>query len=290
MYKDRQGRIIVHDATPDKALKLMYETLPGRIILGMMIQPRFSDLIRKIMKTRFSAIFIDGFARKNHISLKDYIPTRYKSFNDFFTRPIKPQKRPIERNENLLVSPCDGRVTVYPISDRLVMHIKNSDYSVKSLLRNREIAEEFEGGYCVIVRLTVEDYHRYCYPDDGYKSDDMFIPGLLHTVSPIVMEHASIYAENQRVYTVIDTDHFGRMVQVEIGAIGVGRVVNFDDEGPVKRGDEKGMFEFGGSTIVLLLQKGCFIPDADIIKNTEDGFETIVKMGERIGSNEKYQG
>lgn len=289
MYKDRQGNIIVHDATPDRALKLMYNTLPGRVLLKIMIQPRFSDWIRRVMKTRVSAIFIDGFARKNRISLRDYIPTRYKSFNDFFTRPIKPKRRPIEPDANLLASPCDGRVSVYPITDNLVMHIKNSDYSVKSLLRNREIAEEFRGGWCVILRLTVDDYHRYCYPDDGYKTDDMFIPGLLHTVSPIAMEHASIYAENQRVYTLIDTEHFGLLAQVEIGAIGVGRVVNFDDEGPVKKGAEKGMFEFGGSTIVLLLQKGHFIPDADLIRNTEDGYETIIKMGERIGSNEEYQ-
>lgn len=289
MYKDRKGNIVVHDATPDKVLKLMYESLPGRLVLDIMIEPRFSDFIRRIMKTRLSSLFIDGFAKKNHISLKDYIPLRYKSFNDFFTRPIKPKKRPIEKNVNILPSPCDARASVYDISEKLVMHIKNSDYSVKSLLRNREIAEEFLGGYCVVLRLTVDDYHRFCYVDDGYKTDNYFIPGLLHTVSPIAMEHASIYAENQRVYTIMDTEHFGRMVQVEIGAIGVGRVVNFDDEGEFKRGAQKGMFEFGGSTVVLLLKRDHFIPDADLIKNTAEGFETIVKMGERIGCNEKYQ-
>lgn len=290
MYKDRQGRIHKHDATPDKTIKFLYRTVPGRMLLSRIVKPEQQDGFRKLANGRMSSLLVDPFAKKYHISFRDYIPTKYKSYNAFFTRKIKPERRPIEDNENLLACPCDGRLTVHKISDRLVMRIKNSDYSVKSLLRNHYLSEEFINGWCMVIRLTIEDYHRYCYPDDGYKSDDTFIPGLLHTVSPLVLEHANIYAENQRVYTVIDSEHFGRMVQMEIGALAVGRIVNHDDEGEIIRGAEKGYFEFGGSTIVLLLKSDCFTPDKDLIENTAEGYETIVKMGERIGFNEKYQG
>lgn len=290
MYKDRQGKIHKHDATPDKTIKFLYCTVLGRRILWRLIDPDRQETFRKMANARWSSMLVDPFAKKYHISFKDYIPKRYKSYNDFFTRKIRPECRPIEKNENLLACPCDGRITAYRISDRLVMDIKNTKYSVKSLLRNRELSEEFADGWCLVIRLTIDDYHRYCYPDDGYKSDDMFIPGLLHTVSPLVMEHANIYAENQRVYTVIDSEHFGRIIQMEIGALAVGRIVNHDDEGEIVRGAEKGFFEFGGSTIVLLLKSSEFTPDRDIIDNTADGYETIVKMGERIGFNEKYQG
>lgn len=290
MYKDRKGKIHKHDATPDKTIKLLYNTVGGRRILEKLIEPERQEKIRRLACTRWSSLLVDPFAKKYHISFRDYIPTRYKSYNAFFTRKIKPECRPIERNDNLLACPCDGRLSAYRISDKLVMHIKNSDYSVKSLLRNHDLSEEFANGWCLVIRLTIEDYHRYCYPDDGYKSDDFFIPGLLHTVSPLVLEHAHIYAENQRVYTVIDTDHFGRMIQMEIGALGVGRIVNHDDEGEICRGKEKGFFEFGGSTIVLLLKSDAFTPDKDLVDNTLEGYETIVKMGERIGFNEKYQG
>ena len=289
-YKDRQGNHYKHDATPDTMIRFFYGTFVGRCMLEHMIMPGFSEFMRVVLSSRFSALFIDPFKRKYKISLKDYKARRYRSFNAFFTREIKPEKRPICMDDNILISPCDGRLTIYDISDRLVVPIKNSEYSVKALLRNREIAEEFYGGYCVVIRLTVDDYHRYCYCDDGYKSDDMFLPGFLHTVSPLVMDEYSIFSENQRVYTVIDSEHFGRLVQIEVGALGVGRIENHDGEGEIRRGAEKGYFAFGGSTIVLLLKKDSFIPDADLVRNTADGYETIVKYGERIGCNEKYQG
>lgn len=290
MYKDRQGNVFRHDATPDKTIRFLYRTVPGRWILERMIDPDRQEKFRRMANAKWSSILVNPFAKKYHIDFKEYVPSKYRSYNAFFTRRIKPECRPIEEDDNLLACPCDGRLTAYRISDRLVMSIKNTEYSVKSLLRNRELAEEFADGWCLVIRLTIEDYHRYCYPDDGYKSDDMFIPGLLHTVSPIVLEHANVYAENQRVYTVIDTEHFGRIIQMEIGALAVGRIVNHDDEGEICRGDEKGYFEFGGSTVVLLLKSDAFTPDSDIIDNTKEGYETIVKMGERIGFNEKYQG
>ncbi len=290
MFKDRQGNIQTKDATPEKALWALYKTVPGRQLLKILINPTFSDLIRAYMKSPFSALRIDSFVKKNNISLKDYVPTKYKSFNDFFTRKIKDGRRPFVSDPAALPSPCDCRASVYTISEDLVLDIKGSKYTVQSLLRNGELAQQYAGGYCMILRLTVDDYHRYCYPDDGYKTDDVFLPGILHTVNPIALDFADIYTENQRMYTTLHSAHFGPIVQMEVGAMGVGRIVNHRGEGIVRRGEEKGYFEFGGSTIVLLLRKNCFTPDEDIVRNTAEGYETMVRQGEQIGYNEKYKG
>lgn len=289
MYKDREGNISDAEATSKKALAFLYKTIPGRFLLKFMINPGFSNLMAGFLSTELSSLMIDPFIKKNGISLKDYIPVRYHSFNHFFMRSIKPERRPVVQDANLLASPSDGKLSVYRINSRLVVNIKNTDYSVKSLLRDAELAEEFEDGYCIVIRLTVDNYHHYCYCDDGIKGDDYFIPGFLHTVTSTATDTIPVYSENARVYTIIDTANFGRMAQIEIGALGVGRIVNYDDAGPVKRGYEKGRFEFGGSTIVLLMNKD-FIPDEDLIRNTAEGFETKVLMGERIGCNEKYKG
>ena len=176
------------------------------------------------------------------------------------------------------------------IDDDLVLNIKGVKYTVSSLLRNDELAEEFKGGWAIVLRLTADDYHHYCYPDDGHKTDNCFIPGVLHTVSPTATERIRVFRENQREYTILDSLHFGRIVQMEIGAMCVGRIVNLHGARAVKRGTEKGRFEFGGSTIVLLLKKECFTPDEDLIANSAEGIETVVKLGERIGFNEEYQG
>ena len=155
---------------------------------------------------------------------------------------------------------------------------------MSSLLKNKELAAQFHGGICVIIRLTVDDYHRYCYIDEGVKGENIYIPGVFHTVNPAAAEHAPIYQENCREYTVIDTIRFGRMIHLEVGALLVGKIVNYHGAAyQTHRGEEKGRFEFGGSTVILLFQKNKVEISPDILMNTGDDCETIVKMGEKIG-------
>ncbi len=286
-YRDREGNTIVNETSQDKLLQFLYNTLPGRAVLKVMTKPCVSQLIGKALNLSVSTLMIDSFIKKNGIRMADYIPCRYSSYNDFFTRRIKPSKRPINNSEDVLISPSDGKVTAYRISPDSLLRIKNSRYTVKSLLRDEALAEEFNGGVCVIIRLTVDNYHRYCYVDSGNKSDNCYIPGVLHTVNPVAMEYYKIYAENSREYTVIDSDNFGRLIQMEVGALAVGRISNHHGSGRITKGSEKGYFEFGGSTIVLLFREGCVELDSDIWDNTAEDCETIVKMGERIGRSIK---
>lgn len=282
-YRDRAGKEYKVSTSQDRFLRFLYTNRFGKRLLKFMISDKLTRLIEWYMNTRISTLKIDPFIKKNNIKISDYEKKFYDSYNDFFTRKIKKSKRPVNSDPNVLVSPSDGKVTVYPISDKLIVNIKNIDYSVKSLLLDRELSEELEGGWLYVIRLTVDNYHRYCYPDSGYQHENYYIPGFFHTVNPVALENTSVFAQNCRAYTVLDTDHFGRIIQMEVGAMGVGRIVNYKESEFVERGEEKGYFEFGGSTVCLFVPKGSAVPDEDMIKNTEEGYETLVKMGEHIG-------
>ena len=282
-YRDRAGKEYKVSTSQDRFLRFLYTNRMGKHLLKFMISDKLTRLIELYMNTRISTLKIDPFIKENKINISDYEKKFYTSYNDFFTRKIKKSRRPVNMEPDVLISPSDGKVTVYPISDKLVVNIKNIDYSIKSLLLDRELAEELEGGWLYVIRLTVDNYHRYCYPDSGYQHENYYIPGFFHTVNPVALENTSVFAQNCRAYTIIDSDHFGRIIQMEVGAMGVGRIVNYKESEFVEKGEEKGYFEFGGSTVCLFVPKGSAVPDADMIKNTAEGYETIVKMGEQIG-------
>lgn len=282
-YRDRAGKEYKVSTSQDRFLRFLYTNRMGKHLLKFMISDKLTRLIELYMNTRISTLKIDPFIKENKINISDYEKKFYTSYNDFFTRKIKKSRRPVNMEPDVLISPSDGKVTVYPISDKLVVNIKNIDYSIKSLLLDRELAEELEGGWLYVIRLTVDNYHRYCYPDSGYQHENYYIPGFFHTVNPVALENTSVFAQNCRAYTIIDSDHFGRIIQMEVGAMGVGRIVNYKESEFVEKGEEKGYFEFGGSTVCLFVPKGSAVPDADMIKNTAEGYETLVKMGEQIG-------
>ena len=235
------------------------------------------------MSTRASAALVPGFIRRAGIDMSDFESREWRSFNDFFTRGLRPGARPVDPDPLALVSPCDSRLLALDITPDLTFRIKGGDYSVSSLLRNRRLAEDFAGGRCLIFRLCVDDYHRYCYFDDGSKGGNIPLPGRYYTVRPVALEHHDFFKENSREYTVMATRHFGKAVQVEVGATFVGRIENHHGVCSFRRGEEKGMFLFGGSTIVLLLGKNAADIDPRIIENTSRGLETRVLLGRRIG-------
>lgn len=265
------------------ALKFLYHTKFGGAVLKLLTCRFVSSIAGAFLDSRLSVPRIKGYVKKNGIDLSLYEEKKYRSFNDFFTRKIRPELRPFDVAPDALVAPCDGKLTVYPIDDELIFNVKGFDYSVSTLLKNEELAKEFSGGYCLVFRLCVEDYHRYFYFDTCKKSENVPIKGRYHTVQPIALGARRVFNENHREYTVMETENFQKAVQVEVGAMMVGRIVNNHGEGNFSRGEEKGKFEFGGSTIILLLQKDVAKIDEELIKNTENDDETIVRCGERIG-------
>lgn len=266
------------------SLRFLYRTAVGRLLLKPLIARPLSKLAGKYMSSSLSRPLIRRFVKKNGINLADYEDVRYRSFNDCFTRKIKAEKRPIPMEADLFVSPCDARLSVYPIREDSVFHIKGSDYSVKGLLGGNEaLTEKYAGGICLVFRLCVHHYHRYVYFDGGKKGKNTFLPGKLHTVRPIALESFPVFVQNCREYTVMETENFGTATQIEVGAMLVGKIQNHHAEHTFSRGEEKGMFLYGGSTVVLLLEKDTAVIDSRFFEATEKDEETEVKMGEILG-------
>lgn len=263
----------------------MYTNPLGRMLLSVLGSKPIANLKKNFLDSPLSALLVDPFIKKNKISLKDYNPKRYHSFNDFFTRELKYCARNFEISDEILTSPSDGRISAYKINHNSRFLIKNSYYSVNSLLRDSSLARHYRDGYFVLIRLCVDNYHHYTYSVAGLKSCERRINGFLHSVNPVVNDYVKVYKENSRNYSVILTDEGHRITQMEVGAMGVGKICNeITEEAYVMPGYKKGHFEFGGSSIILLIPKGSYMPDADIIKNTSEGYETEVKIGEKIGT------
>ena len=267
-----------------RSLDFFYLTFLGRLLLKIVISKPISDLGGLYMNSRFSKIKINRFIDKNDINTFEYDDKKYKSYNDFFTRKVISCKRPIMSNKNALISPCDGKVLAYTINDDLTLKIKDSYYSIDTLV-NESIMEEYKGGSALVFRLSTDNYHRYCYIDSGTKGKNYHIKGVFHTVQPISLKNYNFFKTNSREYTILNTNNFDKVIQVEVGALMVGRIKNNHEEYEYKKGEEKGYFEFGGSTIVLLFKKGVITLDNDILENSKENIETIVKYGEKIGKN-----
>lgn len=283
MIKDRSGVEVRFPETQDKVLSSLYGTKAGRMLLKMLVSPIVSRTAGAFLNTPLSRFLIKPFIRRNSIDMTQYENVRYSSYNAFFSRRIRPECRPIDENENHFIAPCDSKLTVLDVSQDLHFTLKHTEYTVASLLQDAALAQKYEGGHVLIFRLTVDDYHRYCYVSNGHKGENKRIPGVFHTVNPIANDYYPIYHENSREYSILHTDIFGDVLMMEVGALLVGRIVNLHNSAHVSRGQEKGYFQFGGSTVVLLVQKGKVQIDEDILSNSRSGVETRVKMGERIG-------
>lgn len=278
---DRKNKKKYVEKSPLSA-SFLYKTLIGSVILAFATRKTVSKVSSIYMNSKFSKKNIGKFIEKNKIDMTDYPKRDYMSFNDFFTRKIIKAKRPISKIAEDVISVADSKLLVYKIDNNTEMCIKEKKYTVKDLLRDKELSKEYKNGICLVFRLTVDDYHRYCFIDDGTLVDNKKINGILHTVGPIAFRKYKVFKENQREYSIVETKNFGKVIQMEVGALMVGKIVNHDKK-KFKRGEEKGYFLFGGSTIVVLFKENAVKIDEDILKNSKRGIETRVKFGETIG-------
>jgi len=283
MMKQRNGKLIDQPNGQDRFLAVLYGSALGRALLRPLVSPVVSKAAGWFLSTGMSRSLIRPFIRRNSIDMAQFEPVDYPSYNECFSRKILPEARPIDHDPSHLIAPCDSKLTALRISPDSRFRLKHTEYTVSSLLKDDALAAKYTGGWALIFRLTVDDYHRYCYIADGKKGENKRIPGVLHTVNPVANDHYPIYKENAREYSILRTEKFGDIVMMEVGALMVGRIVNHHESAAVTRGQEKGYFQFGGSTVVLLLQKDAAMIDDDILENSRMNIETIVRMGERIG-------
>ena len=274
-------------AKESASARFLYNTAAGRLILKGAVQPWVSRAAGAFLSSPLSKPIIPGFVKKNGIDLSECENEDFSCFNDCFTRKLRKELRPIDMDPRALISPCDGLLSAYRIRDGLVMPVKQSMYSVADLLGEGpqgDLAKKFNGGLCLVFRLQVTDYHRYVFFDGGEITKTYSIPGRLHTVRPIALRTVPVFTENAREITIIESDSFDTAAQIEVGALMVGRIENCPVSGRAEKGAEKGRFLFGGSTIILLLEKDRAEGLSEALKATSEGIETPVKLGQRIGS------
>jgi len=262
---DRKAKTLVEEKVYGKQkLEFLYNNPFGRVLLRVAYGHFCANLC---------ALYNKSFLSKNKIEIS--IRSQFRSFADFFKRK---EQRDFVEDGSVLISPADSKVLCYQIDDDKLLKIKNTTYSVPDLVGFK--LSGYEDGTCLIFRLSIDDYHRYCFIDSGRLIESQHIKGKLHTVSSI-SEKYPVFIQNDRIVNRLMTDNFGEIIQIEIGAMLVGRIHNLHKK-TFQKGEEKGYFELGGSTIVILLKKGVKIDD-DIVAQSKKNIETIVHYGERIG-------
>lgn len=281
IYDRRSGEVRTIPEVGAGAIRFTYGTVPGRLLARGLLCRRFvSNAYAAWQRSRFSCGKVRRFIAQYGIDVSGCTATEFACFNDFFTRQRKNYVNQTKENE--LPAIADSKLLALPIGEDAVFTIKGVPYTTAQLLDDAALAREFVGGTCLIFRLAPEDYHRYVYPDDGTQEGTVYIPGVLHTVNPIAADMA-VYRRNARAYTVLHTEHFGTMVQMEVGALLVGKIINHRQKpGVVTKLWEKGYFAYGGSTVILLAGRGVLTVDADIQEYSARGIETLVRLGERV--------
>ncbi|MDE6663975.1 MAG: phosphatidylserine decarboxylase [Lachnospiraceae bacterium] len=259
------------------SLDFLYNTAFGRVLLkAFFCRGIYSRINGAFMRSRLSVRKINPFIKKYGIDLSLCEHTEFKSFDDFFTRRCR---FTTYCSADELIAPCCGRLVAYPIADELTLKIKRSVYTLSELTGGIDVSG-FGDGVCLVYRLAVEDCHRYVFCDDGELIRTEELRGELHTVRPI-SEKYRVFSRNHRICSLLRTKHFGEMIQIEVGALQIGKITNHAVTG-FSRMDEKGYFGFGGSTIIQLFKSGVAELDDDIRLNSENGTETLVKTGERV--------
>ena len=270
---------------PDRSpvLSFLYRTAAGRFLLKGLTAPPVSRLAGRYLDSHLSRIHIAGFVRRYGMDLTGCEKQSYSTMHHFFTRRLRPDQRPIDLDPAAFISPCDGQLSVFHLNSSRMFQIKGSRYSLPDLLGGQENATRYANGLCLVFRLCVDDYHRYCYIDWGVKRESHFLPGILHTVRPIALASCPVFIQNSREYTVLETEHFGAVTQVEVGALLVGRIQNHHGPGPFQKGQETGLFLFGGSTILLLLEPHRVALLPELLTQCQGGREIPVRQGQTLG-------
>ena len=288
-FNRRTGRIETEQVFGEGWLRFAYENPVGRLSVWLIARRAiFSQWFGRRMSKPGSALRVVPFITQYNLDVDEFAksPFDYKTFNDFFYRALKPGARPISGGDDVAVLPADGRHLVFPdVEAAEGFYVKGAKFTVRELFDDDELASRFAGGAMVISRLCPVDYHRFHFPVAGTPRESRLVQGWLYSVSPIALRRRIRYlVENKREVTVVDGSPFGPVAMIEVGATNVGSIrQSFVPGRPVAKGDEKGLFAFGGSCVITLFTRGSIRFDDDLVAQSREQRETYARMGERLG-------
>jgi phosphatidylserine decarboxylase len=289
-YFHRAKRLIeTEQVYGEKWLRWTYGSASGRLALWLVARRALlSRYYGWKMGQRASAARILPFIVDYNLDVDEFAKSAFvfKNFNEFFSRALKPGARPVAAGERVAVLPADGRHLAFQDVDAVGgFYAKGQRFDLAAFLGDAALAAEFAGGAMLISRLCPVDYHRFHFPVDGTPGEPRLINGWLYSVSPVALRRNLAYLwENKRMVTLVDSPGFGRVAMVEIGATMVGSIVQtFVPGRAVAKGEEKGLFAFGGSCVVTLFAKNRIRLDADLLEQSGRQLEVYARMGERLG-------
>lgn len=287
------GRWVEERIYGEAGLRWLYGTRLGRLVAPWLAGPGPSMLLGWYHDTRLSTRRIDAFVRDYDVDMGAYVEEPWKSFNQFFVRRFRHGVRPFVPDPGRMPACAEGRWFAYRrVVPETRVPVKGAWLRPAAVLAPGEGRDEsawiarFEGGPLMIARLCPVDYHRYHYPDGGTTRSAWRVSGPLHSVHPIALaSRGDVLCTNERRVAILDTDRFGLLGYVEVGAWGVGRIVQTHPEGRrFERGDEKGRFRFGASTVIVYGEPGRWVPDDDLVERTAAGHESLVRLGEGVAT------
>lgn len=289
-YFDRQtGQLVSDPIYAPRFLDWSYDTALGQAATDLVFShPIVSRLYGWFYRQRWNRREIQRFAERLGVNLDECLQpvSAFRSLNDFVTRDIDLARRPIDANPNVCVSPVDGRALAFPkVSADATFQIKSATFNLRHFLRDEDLAQDFSNGALWVGRLYLADYHHFHFPADGSPGPPMLVPGRCFAATPYSLKRpVPFYAENRRMMTALESDRFGRILMVEVGAFTIGSIQQHYRAGMrVSKGEHKGFFELGGSVVALVFQPGAIHFDEDLCENTRRGIETFVRLGESIG-------
>ncbi len=287
-YVERSSGIVKTEQIYGESwLRWLYNNPVGELSLYAIVKRKLiSDWYGTQMNSPESTNRISAFISKYHINKKEFKKQDFTSFNDFFSRKLKASARPIDTNNTVVISPADGKILAYSDISEQDFIVKGYRFNLLQFFNDSALAKQYQNGSLMIIRLCPTDYHRFHFPVNGRVILNHQIKGPLFSVSPIALrKKVEIICRNKREYTQIESKNFGALTMAEVGATMVGSIIQTYKTVQIKKGQEKGYFLFGGSTIVLFFEKDKIQIDSDILINTQKQLETEVKMGERIAAS-----
>ena len=286
-FNRHTGQMETEQVYGEGFLKFSYANPLGALPLHVMVKrAAFSKWYGKRMDDPATKAKVAPFIRQYGMNPSEFAdaPESYRTFNEFFYRKLKPEARPIA--DSTVVFPADGRHLGFQKASAIEgVFVKGQKFDLGKLLGDDSLAAKYADGSLVLSRLCPVDYHRFHFPASGTPGEVRTINGPLFSVSPIALRRRLAYLwENKRTVTKLETENIGTVLLMEIGATCVGSILQtFTPGQPVKKGDEKGYFAFGGSSTITIFEPGAVKLSADLVEQSSRQIELYAKVGTEMG-------
>jgi phosphatidylserine decarboxylase len=294
-FNRAKNQVEVEKIYGDFFLRWLYCTPSGKALSNIFCKAPLSKIYGKVQDVSvLSRKKVRPFIKEFNIQIDDYLPgsvaatdirDSYSTFNEFFIRPFKQGKREFVQGKEMPAFAEARYLGFEEIHASQKFPVKGEELSAKALVANDQWWKIFDQGPLMIARLCPVDYHRFHFPDNGKVLAEYRVHGDFHSVNPFALRFRDeVFSKNERHVTILETENFGKLAYIEVGAIMVGKIIQSYKGDSFKRGQEKGYFLFGASTVIVLGEKGKWKPSADMLEYSKKEMEVYLQLGNSVAN------